>query len=334
MRQLPLLTAILLLALTACVPRDQYQALETERNYYRNQVALADSLEDQRAIQSYDQVAPSGLDEAQRIRQVEALTATNKALNDSYQDLKSRYEQLLSQSQTLLNESGDQVTGLQQSLAERTAQLTQREDELRQLEADLVAREDAIRRIESDYAPAGGGEPASYGGSAAPTAYGTSAPVAALNARQSTALKVNEIQTKLSQVLTAYPVSSYQLLGEGTNRLRVVLNESLLTDDGFTVSPNGQSLLRSLAGSLRNQPAADLLVVGHADNSGGNALRAYEDSTDKAINVAQQLINYGLSPQKVTVAGKGFYDPVSNGITARDLEANRRTELVVTVREY
>lgn len=333
MKQLPLLAAGLLCLLTACVPREQYNALETELKYYRNQVALADSLEDQRAIQSYDQVTPADDELEQRIRQVESLTATNMALNRSYQALEQRYEELLGQSQSMLSESGDRVTGLQQSLADRTTTLTQREDELRQLEADLAAREQAIQRIESDYAPAGGGQPASYGSSSAPRPYGASE-VTALSADQNLALKLNEVQSQISQVLVSYPVTSYQLMGEGKNALRVVLNEDLLTTDGFTVSANGQALIRSLAGTLRNQPAASVEVIGHADNSGNNALRAYEDSTDKAINVAQQLINFGVSPRKLTVAGKGFYDPVSNGITERDLAANRRTELLITLAEF
>ena len=49
------------------------------RNYYRNQATLADSLADQRAISSYDEVDLNGNELTQRIRQVESLTATNIA---------------------------------------------------------------------------------------------------------------------------------------------------------------------------------------------------------------------------------------------------------------
>jgi chemotaxis protein MotB len=318
----------------SCVPKEQYQALETERNYYRNQTVLSDSLADQRAISSYDEVDPTGNELDQRIRQIESLTATNTSLNNSYQSLRSRYDELLGQSQQLLSQSGAEVTTLQQSLAERTTTVAQREDELRQLEANLTAREEAIARIEQDYAPAGGGAVQTYGTAvAAPQAYGTNA-VASLSTGQNTALQVNEIQNQVSQVMATYPTTAYQLANEGNDKLRITLSESLLTTDGFTVSPSGQQLLRSLANSLRTQAAAEVLVVGHADNGTGNALRAYEDSSDKAINVAQQLINFGMSPRKVTIGAKGFYDPVSNGITQQDLAANRRTELLVTVFAY
>ncbi|MEO0733847.1 MAG: hypothetical protein AAFZ52_13505, partial [Bacteroidota bacterium] len=68
--------AVLAVLVSACVPKTQYDALETERNYYRNQTVLADSLEDLRAINTYDEVNLTDNDLAQRIRQVEALTAT------------------------------------------------------------------------------------------------------------------------------------------------------------------------------------------------------------------------------------------------------------------
>lgn len=333
MKQLIFPLVVVAFAAVSCVPRTQYTALETERNYYRNQATLADSLADQRAISSYDEVDLNGNELTQRIRQVESLTATNMALNQSYQSLQERYEELLGQSQEMLSNTGSEVSGLQQNLAERTTQVSAREAELRQLELDLQAREAAISRIEQDYAPAGGGSPQSYGSAvSAPEAYGTAA-VRGLSDAQNAALRVNEIQNSLSQILAAYPVSSYSLVNDAPDQLRVTLAESILSADGFTVSPNGQNLLRSIAAVLRNHSAAEALVIGHTDSSNPNALRAYEDSSDKAINVAQQLINFGMSPRKITVGGKGFYDPVTNGITQRDLAANRRTELLISVLE-
>lgn len=333
MRSISFLLSLSLLAVLSCVPRTQYEALETERNYYRSQMALADSLADQRAIQSYDQVEPADDRLDEQIQRMEELRATNVALNQSYQSLQARYDELLGQSQNMLNDSGDRVTGLQQSLAERTTLLEQREDELRQLEADLLAREEAIERVEADYAPAGGGQPASYGGSvAAPQAYGTTTARSPLTAGQTSALAVNDVRGRLAQALSGYPRDGYRLEEAAGGRLRLSVNEGLLTEDGYTVSVGGQSLLRALAGALRAR-STSVLVVGHADNRGGNALRAYEDSTDKAINVAQQLTNFGMNPRRVTVAGRGFYDPVTNGITEADLAANRRTEFIVTVQD-
>ncbi len=334
MKQLILPILILTTLLVSCIPKTQYAALETERNYYRNQTLLADSLEDQRAITSYDEVDLTGNDLNQRIRQVETLTATNIALNQSYQSLSERYEELLGQSQQMLSENGTEVSGLQQSLAERTTAVAEREAELRQLEIDLRAREETIARIEGDYAPAGGGSPSAYGTSVAvPQGYGTDVQRTAISTTQATALHLNDIQNSLTQLFLTYPTTAYAIENEGIDQLRVTLSEGILMSDGYTVSPNGQNLLRGIAGILRNQAAAEATIIGHTDTSNPNAKRAYEDSTDKAINVAQQLINFGMSPRKLTIAGRGFFDPVTNAITQSALMANRRTELVINIAE-
>lgn len=326
-----LIATLLLAALFfSCIPRNQYDSIVTERNYYRNQSALADSLADQRAISSYDEVDLTGSELTQRIRQVEALTATNVSLNQSYQDLEVRYNELLGQSQSMLSDNGSEVTGLQQSLAERSAQVSAREQELRQLELDLQARQEAIERVEGDYAPAGGGQPVSYGTVSRDP--GLRPP---LSESQNAALKVNTIQNDLNQLLASagLPGNSYVVAPAGNNRLQVSLAEGNLSSDGFTISLAGQQLLRRMATTLRNYPSVEYTVIGHADGANPNALRAYEDSTDKAINVAQQLVNYGLDPAKITAGGKGFYSPVADSSTPAGQAANRRMDILLTVPE-
>lgn len=327
MKQLiPLLALVAVLA--GCVPKAQYEALETERNYYRNQTVLADSMEDLRAIQTYDEVDVEGNELGQRIRQVESLTATNIALNDSYQALKSRYDELLTQSQSLLSESGEQVSGLQQNLAERTAQVAQREAELRQLEMDLRAREENIARIEGDYTPAGGGEPTAYG---QVTFDGGRPP---LSANQNAALVLNNVENDVNQLLAnRLPVGSYVLAPAGNNRLQLSLRDAAWTTDGFTVSPAGQQLMSRFSAVMRNYPSAEFIVVGHSGGTTTNALRAYEDSTDKAINLAQQLVNYGLNPAKIIAGGKGFYDPIGSNATPEGQASNQRTDVYILIPE-
>lgn len=313
----------LLLLVVSCVPKSQYEALVTERNYYRNINAEADSLAELRSINTYDSQGQTANELEARIRQVEALTATNQALNRSYADLEVRYRELLDQNQGILTASGNEVSTLQQTLAERSAEISRKEAELRQIELDLTAREQQVASLESAYAPAGGGAPASYGRVSA---------TSPLNPVQNTALTINGIQNEVSQIMAAFPQGSYVLAPRGSNGLQIVLRENLLFGGSdYAVSAAGQDLLRRLANTLRNYPAAEFTVVGHADGSQGNALRAYEDSTDKAINVVTQLVNFGLDPGKIVAGGKGMNDPVANNATPEGKQANRRTDLIVIV---
>ena len=314
-----LLTALV----TACVPKNQYDAIVAERDYYRNEITEADSLADLASVNTYDNNDLAANDLSTRIQQVERLTATNRALNESYQQLLDRYNELLGQNQSLLTTSGDQVSGLQQSLAERTAEISRREAELRQLELDIQAREANVAGLESSFAPAGGGEPASYGGTLSATT--------PLNAYQNVSLDLNTMQNEIGQVLGRLPRNMYVIAPAGQNRLQVTLNEPAVFRDGFSVSAQGQALLRDVAATLRSFPQAEVTVVGHADGLSANGLRAYEDSTDKAINIATQLVNYGVNPAKITAGGRGFHDPITTNDDPAGQLANRRTDLLITL---
>lgn len=344
MLRLLLCLAITGTLLSACVPKNQYDALVTERNYYRNQIAEADSLAELRGLSTYDNNASDQIssDLAQRIRQIEALTATNVSLNEAYLSLQDRYEQLLTQNQDMLSANTNQVTDLQRDLATRTAELSRRENELRQRELDLRSREQSMAATgvspagDSRYAQAGApaaaptpGAPTSYGTAITPgQSYGQPQGTTPLNALQNSALTLNNIQSELSQVLAYLPNDTYVLAGAGPNRLQLTVTDPTLFSDGFTVSRRGQDLVRRIAVLMRNYPQAELSVIGHAENGEQNALRAYEESTDKAINVAQQLVNYGIDPGQITAGGKGLYSPIA----AAGNPANLRTDLFITVR--
>ena len=329
--------------LSACVPKNQYDALVTERNYYRNQIAEADSLAELRSgpdayNNANDQISS---DLSQRIRQIEGLTATNVSLNEAYLTLQDRYEQLLTQNQEMLSANTNQVTDLQRDLAARTAELSRRENELRQRELDLRSREQSVASrgvnpaTDSRYAQAGQpapttpGAPATYGTAITPGgSYGQPQGTTPLNSLQNAALTLNNIQSELSQTLAYLPNDTYVLASAGPNRLQLTITDPTLYSDGYTVSRRGQDLVRRMAVLLRNYPQAELTVVGHAENTEQNALRAYEESTDKAINVAQQLVNYGIDPGQVTAGGKGLYSPIA----AAGNPANLRTDVFIAVR--
>ncbi len=92
-----LYTLTLYLALTACVPRAQYDTLVTERNYYRNQRLAADSLAGVALQTSRDSVNLTDRTQRSELRQIEDLTATNRVLEQQLRTFRERYEQLVAQ---------------------------------------------------------------------------------------------------------------------------------------------------------------------------------------------------------------------------------------------
>lgn len=308
---------------TSCVPKDQYNAVVTELNYYRNESERADSIESQTAISTYNSAGNETMEMQRRIQQVESLTATNLSLNRSFQDLRERYDDQLQQNKLLLEQNGTEVTALQQSLADRAQQISEQEQLLRQKEIELQSREAQLAQLAPSTAA-----PAAYGSVATPTPFGQTAP--AFNDQQNAALQQNQLQGQLGQSLIGYPRNEVKVAAEGTNKVVVTLAQGQLFADGFVLSQDGRSLLSRVAAVLRSYPTAQVQVIGHSD-AAVEAVAAYENSTDRAIAVSQAMIGNGVNPQSITVAGKGYYSPVAGNNTPADRAANRRTEIVITL---
>lgn len=315
----------LLLALSACVPQNQYNATVTELNYYRNQAQRADSVATNQQVSTYNSTGSSDMELRQRIQQVEALTATNMSLNRSFEDLNARYNELLSQNQLMLTNSGDQITNLQQNLADRVAQVSAQEAALRQKEMELQAREQQLAQVGAAFDSQA---PATYGSIASPQAYDTQAK--SLTMAQQQALKNNRLQNDLSQTLLSYPRTAANVLPTENGEVLVTLSEGSLFTNGFLLSVEGRNLLQRIALVLQAYPEAKVEVIGHGDAS-VDAVAAFELGSDRAIAITQNLISHGVRPQRLLAASKGYYAPIASNTTAADQASNRRTELLITL---
>ena len=319
---------LLACVIAACVPKDQYNAAITELNYYRSASEKADSLEAIGEISTYNNTGSAELELQRRIQQVESLTATNISLNTSFKDLRARYDKLLDQNKELLSSSGEQVTTLQQSLADRAALVSDQEQAIRQKEIELQAREQQLAQLEASVAAQGAtGSPNPYGGPA-PTSYGNT-PVA-LSETQNSALRQNQLQNQLTQALVDYPRPSVYTNRIGSNQVAITIAQNQLFADGFNLSANGRNLLQRISLSLQAYPDAQVRVVGHSDAS-VDAISAYENSTDRAIAIAENLIGHGINPKSILAAGQGYYNPIAPNTNATEMAQNRRTDIIITL---
>lgn len=112
--------------------------------------------------------------------------------------------------------------------------------------------------------------------------------------------------------------------------LRVVLPESVTFRTGSSLVEAGfRPALRSVADSLRRHPNSAVRVVGHTDNVGSAALNN-KLSQDRAMAVARVLMENGISGGRISVAGRGFYEPIATNDTVAGRAENRRVEIVIT----
>ncbi|MEC8743111.1 MAG: OmpA family protein [Pseudomonadota bacterium] len=77
-----------------------------------------------------------------------------------------------------------------------------------------------------------------------------------------------------------------------------------------------------------------LQVDGHTDNIpiAGQYKDNWDLSTERALSVVRLMIEQGVPPQRLSAAGYGEFQPVSEGDTELDRQKNRRIELKLTQR--
>jgi outer membrane protein OmpA-like peptidoglycan-associated protein len=114
------------------------------------------------------------------------------------------------------------------------------------------------------------------------------------------------------------------------SQLRVILPEGVtFRTASSVVDPGFRPALRSVADSLRQHPASTVRVVGHTDNV-GSAADNNQLSQERALAVARELIVGGTAALRITVSGRGFYEPITSNATAAGRAQNRRVEIVIT----
>ena len=97
--------------------------------------------------------------------------------------------------------------------------------------------------------------------------------------------------------------------------------KALLTEDS-------ERTLRLAFNALVASPDVNVLIVGHTDNVGSAATNK-RLSLRRAQSVKSWLIGQGISRRRLTVAGKGFDEPIDDNSTAEGRANNRRMEFRV-----
>ncbi len=152
------------------------------------------------------------------------------------------------------------------------------------------------------------------------------------------------IKNEPGKQLEAEIRSALNSLGSGTLVRRdsrgiiVTLGENLLFEAG-SAEIKGEALkaLAELAAIIKSIPNR-IVIEGHTDNlppRKGGVRSNWELSTLRAISVLRVFIEqYGLSPERFTVAGYAHYRPIRENTTPEGRAMNRRVDVVIlTARE-
>ncbi|QEC46857.1 OmpA family protein [Baekduia soli] len=112
-----------------------------------------------------------------------------------------------------------------------------------------------------------------------------------------------------------------------------LLTDNLLFDSGSAVPRAGSDgLLTELAGTLAAEGDHQLVVSGNTDTvpiHSGRYTDNLDLSTARAGAVVRIFAQHGVSPARMTAAGRGQYNPVAPNTTAGGRSLNRRVEILV-----
>lgn len=119
-------------------------------------------------------------------------------------------------------------------------------------------------------------------------------------------------------------------------KVYVSLAEQLLFGTGsIAVDKKGVSALQQLANAIKTNPDINIMVEGHTDNVPFSRKTQYmSDNWDlsvlRATSIVRILVEGGVSPTSITASGRGESTPVVANDSPENKAKNRRTEIILT----
>ncbi len=125
--------------------------------------------------------------------------------------------------------------------------------------------------------------------------------------------------------VTTYEPYDYEALDYETKLSLERATETIFFDlDKAEIKREGKAILQDIAKAMEKTNQYDLVIVGHADQSGSDSYN-YDLAKERAENVFRFLTKSGVSSNRLNVKSYGEDKPISP-----NPEYNRRVEFVVT----
>ncbi len=115
----------------------------------------------------------------------------------------------------------------------------------------------------------------------------------------------------------------------------ISLADNMLFKSGsYEVNSRAMETLSKIAKILKDYKDFDVLVEGNTDNvpiSKTNIRNNWDLSALRASSIVQVLQNnFGIDPKRMSAAGRGEFNPISDNDSELGKQRNRRTEIIIT----
>lgn len=119
-------------------------------------------------------------------------------------------------------------------------------------------------------------------------------------------------------------------IGEG---IKVTFDSGILFQTGKAdLNASSKTALTKFAATLIEYPDTDVMVYGHTDSTGSDAINQ-PLSENRAAAVKAYLVSQGVAGSRITTQGLGSSAPVASNDTETGRSQNRRVEVAITANE-
>jgi len=113
------------------------------------------------------------------------------------------------------------------------------------------------------------------------------------------------------------------------NELKLQIPSDVSFDVGrANIKPNFAPVLDQFASGLRNNPNAEVRIIGHTDSTGSDAINN-PLSVERATSTRDYLVARGVNAAAFRIEGRGSHEPVADNNSDSGRAQNRRVEIYV-----
>ena len=115
----------------------------------------------------------------------------------------------------------------------------------------------------------------------------------------------------------------------GEGEIKLTAPENITFDlNSYVIKPQFKNTLDSVASVLKTYPDSTIIVSGHTDTTGTDAINN-PLSVNRASSVASYLESQGISTSRITSRGYGSKQPIASNATEAGRAQNRRVEIAI-----
>jgi len=300
------LGAFILTTLASCVSAKVYRELED--NYANLKAERNDLTAKNQDLETANNQLSNNLDALQKkydeaISEREELKQEYAAAKTNLENLQASYDALEKNSSSAIAENVKANRALLTELEAKEKALTEENKRLDELKKQLDARSKRVNELESV--------------------------IAAKDAA------LSNLKNAISKALLDFEGKGLTV-EQRDGKVYVSLENKLLFKSGsWTVGTEGRRAVVELGKVLAQSKEINVLIEGHTDNvpySGSGQVKGNWDlSTKRATSIVEILKeNQGISPGRLTAAGRSEYAPIASNETSEGRSKNRRIEVILT----